>query len=100
MLYVRYRTSTDEAWAASAGPAARHTTPATQTPRGPKRSASIPPGTPVENHSSAHSEKTSETCARGAPNSAWNAWKNAANEYATPNPVNISANALSTTTQP
>jgi hypothetical protein len=59
----------------------------------------MPPGTPAENHSSAHSENTSETCAREAPNSAWNAMKNAANEYTAPNPMNMSVNAASTTPQ-
>ena len=59
----------------------------------------MPPGTPAENQSSALSEKTSETCAREAPNSAWNAVKNAANEYAAPKPMNMSVKAAITTPQ-
>src|SRR5512134_2905760 len=100
MLKVPYSTMSEGARAESARPATRISAPARHTPRGPKRSASMPPGTPKENQSSALSENTSETCAREAPNSAWNAEKNAAKEYAAPNPMNIRVKAASTTTQP
>src|SRR5512134_815724 len=80
MLKVPYSTVSEGASAESARPATRISAPARHTPRGPKRSASMPPGTPKENHS--------------------NALRNAANQYAAPKPMNIRVKAPSTTTQP
>ena len=70
------------------------------TRRGPKRSASTPPGAPSRNQVNAATENTSAICPREAPNSDSNAVKNAANEYAAAKPTNISVNAAATTTQP
>ena len=78
----------------------RYAAPTSDTLRGPKRSASMPAGAPSMKYRKAQREKTSDTCARGAPNSDWKALKNAANEYTTPKPVNISVNAAATMAQP
>ncbi|MND09905.1 hypothetical protein D3C83_335870 [compost metagenome] len=44
-------------------------------------------------------EKTSDTWAREAPNSASKAGKNAEKEYAAPNPMNVRVKEASTTLQ-
>jgi hypothetical protein len=79
---------------------ARQATPISVTLRGPKRSASTPPGAPQVNQMNAATEKTSAMSPREAPNSASNAVKNAANEYAAPKPTSMRVKAATTTTQP
>ena len=65
---------------AIASAAARQTTPARVTRRGPKRSPSMPPGAPQANQRNAATENTSAMSPREAPNSASKAVKNAAKE--------------------
>src|SRR5436305_11010207 len=70
------------------------------TRRGPKRSATMPPGAPSRNQRNAATEKTSAIWPREAPNSPSKALKKAANEYAAVKPTNIRVKAAPTTTQP
>src|SRR5258708_12061375 len=90
----------ERAWAASHSAAARQATPASATRRGPKRSATMPPGAPSRNQRNAATENTSAMWPREAPNSASKALKNAAKEYAAEKPTNIRVKAAATTTQP
>src|SRR5437762_6351878 len=99
-LYVRYSTWIEPAVAAIASAAARQTTPASVTRRGPKRSPSMPPGAPQANQRKPATENTSAISPREAPNSASKAVKKAANEYAAAKPTNIRVKAEATTTQP
>jgi hypothetical protein len=85
---------------AIASEAARQATPAAVTRRGPKRSASTPPGAPQANQMNAATENTSAICPREAPNCASKAVKKAANEYAAPKPTDMRVKAAATTTQP
>src|SRR4051812_33350612 len=91
---------TESARLASHNAAARQATPAPVTRRGPKRSASMPPGAPARNQMKPATENTSATCAREAPNSAWKALKKAPKEYAAPKPTNMKVKAAATTSHP
>ena len=80
-------------------PVAISTMPLTQVTRGPKRSASMPPPTPITKYIRPHRPNTSDTSARCASNSRAKDSKNAANEYATPKMTARLPKQAHTTTQ-